>query len=217
MSESSAPSVYGAWSKVMEDVQGIGKDGVNTTPGQNYRFRGIDAVMNAVGPALRAHGVVVVPRVLSETSERYESKNGAKMVNRIVEVEYTVYGPNGDHFSGASYGEAADSGDKGITKAQSVAYRTFLLQGLTIPTDEPDPDASTHERGSHDRRHQEAQPSISLADVKAASDRAGASREDVEKYFSDKHKCEIANASPKALRDAVDHFTAQAVKKELSQ
>src|SRR5690606_2912843 len=50
--------------------------------------------------------------------------------------------------SGATYGEALDSGDKATAKAHSVAYRTFLLQALTIPTHEPDPDESSPERST---------------------------------------------------------------------
>jgi hypothetical protein len=42
-------------------------------------------------------------------------------------------------------GEAFDSGDKSTAKAMSVAYRTALLQALTLPTDEPDPDETVEE------------------------------------------------------------------------
>ena len=144
-------NVFEAFSSVMAAVQGIGKHERNAK--QGYSFRGIDAVMNAVGPALREHGVVVIPGALDMTVERYESKAGGAMKNVTVHMQYTVYGPNGDCFVGSAYGESADSGDKAVPKAQSVAYRTFLLQGLTIPTDERDPDADSHERG------------MSLADV----------------------------------------------------
>jgi hypothetical protein len=41
-----------------------------------------------------------------------------------------------------------DSGDKAVPKAMSVAFRTALLQALALPTDEPDPDASTYERAA---------------------------------------------------------------------
>jgi hypothetical protein len=37
--------------------------------------------------------------------------------------------------------EAIDSGDKGTSKAMSVAYRVAILQTLTLPTGERDPDA----------------------------------------------------------------------------
>lgn len=143
-------SVFEAWSAVMLEVQAISKDSRNSQ--QNFNFRGIDAVMNTVGPALRRHGVMVIPEAMSETAERYETapksnaSRGTAMVNRLVEVRFTVYGPRGDSFEGSAYGEAADSGDKAMSKAHSVAYRTFLLQALTIPTDEADPDATAHER-----------------------------------------------------------------------
>lgn len=143
MSEST-PSVFTAFSAVMGEVQSIGKDDFNA--GQKFHFRGIDGVMNAVGPALRKHGVVIIPEAQSVESERYQSKQGAGMRNVTVHMQYTVFGPAGDSFTGSAYGEAADSGDKAVSKATSVAYRTFLLQGLTVPTQERDPDLDAHER-----------------------------------------------------------------------
>jgi hypothetical protein len=41
-----------------------------------------------------------------------------------------------------------DSGDKATAKAMSVAFRTALLQSLSLPTDEVDPDAHSYERSS---------------------------------------------------------------------
>ncbi len=58
-------SVVEAWSAVMADCRKVGKDSKNTTPGATYMFRGIDAVMNAAGPAMRAHGVIVTPHKVS--------------------------------------------------------------------------------------------------------------------------------------------------------
>ncbi|ASR87099.1 ERF family ssDNA binding protein [Mycobacterium phage Krypton555] len=140
------PTVFESWNRVMRDVQAIRKDSYNS--GQKFNFRGIDAVMNAVGPALREHGVTVVPRALSAEAERYQTAKGGQMCNRTVEMGFRVFGPAGDYFDGTAYGEAADSGDKSMTKAESVALRTFLLQSLMIPTDDPDPDAESHERAT---------------------------------------------------------------------
>lgn len=139
-------TVYEAFSTVMGQVQGIRKGDRNSQ--QGFNFRGIDAVLNAVGPALREHGVVIVPQARNIEAERYQTAKGGQMKNVTVEMQYTVYGPEGDSFDGSAFGEAADAGDKAVSKAQSVAYRTFLLQSLTVPTDEPDPDASSHERSS---------------------------------------------------------------------
>lgn len=145
-------TVVEAWGRVMADVQAVGKTGHNQQ--QDYNFRGIDAVVNAAGPAMREHGVIVVPTVLDATYRDIEvGKNRTLMREVTVKVRYTIIGPDGDALTAAGvpgfgcvYGESMDSGDKGTAKAMSVAYRIFLLQALTIPTSEPDPDESTFER-----------------------------------------------------------------------
>lgn len=142
-------TVFEAFSNVMGSVQGIRKGDRNNQ--QGFDFRGIDAVLNAVGPALREHRVVIVPTAESIDIERYQTAKGGQMQGVIVRMTYTVYGPGGDSFAGSAYGQAADAGDKAVSKAQSVAYRTFLLQGLTVPTDEPDPDSAVHERAVETR------------------------------------------------------------------
>ncbi len=139
-------TVFEAWSKVMEDVQAIKKSQRNNAPNANYNFRGIDAVMNAVGPVLRKHGVFVVPETATASYRDVLTSTGKPSREATVMVHYRVYGPAGDSFPMCSPGEAMDSGDKGTPKAMSVAYRTVLLQALTIPTDEPDPDSQTYER-----------------------------------------------------------------------
>ncbi|MBF6276998.1 ERF family protein [Nocardia nova] len=138
----------------MGEVQFIEKGERNAQ--QGFSFRGIDSVLGAVGPALREHGVVIIPTAEHIELERYDTKKGGQMQGAIVRMRYTVYGPAGDSFTGAAYGQAADSGDKAVSKAQSVAYRTFLLQGLTVPTNEPDPDAYSHERESARQAAEEA-------------------------------------------------------------
>lgn len=140
-----ACTVVEALSKVMGDVQSIGKTDRNNQ--QGYMFRGVDAVVNAVGPVLRTHGVVVVPiRSLFE-AEHYTSAKGRQMRSVTMTVTFRFYGPAGDYIDTEVCGESADSGDKAIPKAHSVAYRTLLLEALCIPTDDPEPDAQSNERG----------------------------------------------------------------------
>ena len=141
-------SVYEAWNEVMRDVQAIRKDSRNAQ--QGFNFRGIDAVMNAVGPALRDHGVTIIPNSVEAKHRDFTTAKGTVMHEAIVTVGYSVIGPDGQGFTGQSVGEAADAGDKATSKAMSVAYRTFLLQALTIPTDEPDPDETITDRGTPD-------------------------------------------------------------------
>lgn len=130
---------------VMVAVSHVAKKDVNNH--QKFNFRGIDAVVNAVGPAFRAEGVVILPEVLqsSYAVEQFGS-NRTNMGHVSVQVRYTFLGLQGDSVSVVSVGEATDSGDKATAKAMSVAFRTALLQTLCLPTDEPDPDYYTYER-----------------------------------------------------------------------
>jgi hypothetical protein len=147
------PTVDIAWSAVMERVRSIAKGDYNKD--QGFKFRGIDAVLNHVGPALRDHGVKIVPKKVREVVRtEYLSKTGSRMVNTVVTIKWQVRGPGGDAFTGESVGEAADSGDKSITKAQSVAYRQFLIESLCIATGDIDPDSESHERATVSRRPQ---------------------------------------------------------------
>lgn len=114
---------------------------------QGFSFRGIDTVVNAVGPQLREHRCIVLPVADTITQTSYATAKGTQMVNTVVKMLYTIVGPAGDTLHGSAYGEASDAGDKSVSKAESVAWRVFLLQALAIPTDEPDPDYDVHERG----------------------------------------------------------------------
>lgn len=139
-------TVQQAWANVMADVQALGKNQAVTAGPARFRFRGVDDVMNAVGPVLRKHGVSVVPTSVTHSPENVTTAKGSQMRNVTVYVTYSINGPEGDSMSGAAAGEAADSGDKATPKAMSVAFRTFLLQALCLPTDEPDPDQHQYER-----------------------------------------------------------------------
>ncbi len=142
------PTIHEALSAVMGDVQAVGKDQRVTSGPAKYAFRGVDAVVNAVGPALREHGVIVLPEVLDDMFREYQSKSGGQMQECRVRMRYTFVGPDGSTLSCSAIGQSSDSSDKAASKAQSVAYRVALLQALCIPTDEPDPDATSHERAT---------------------------------------------------------------------
>jgi hypothetical protein len=133
----------------MKAVGAIAKKDKNTA--QGFNFRGIDSVVNAVSPALQKFGVVVVPSVEEYDYQTVEiGRNRTAMGHVRVKVTYTFIGVNGDAIKATVVGEAMDSGDKATAKAMSVAFRTALLQSLSLPTDEADPDATSYERSSSD-------------------------------------------------------------------
>lgn len=132
--------VHIAWIRVMRDVKAVRKDKVadikTDKGGYRFNFRGIDQVLNAVGPALRRHGVMVLPVDVDV------KQAGQRMRETTVKVTYEITGPMGDTKHVASSGEGLDVGERGLAKALTTAYRNLLIVALTIPTDDPkmDPD-----------------------------------------------------------------------------
>lgn len=128
---------------VMAEVRAVGKDGRNQQ--QNFNFRGIDATVNALSPAMRKHGVTVYPSIVSLNRGQATTGKGSVMNTVDVIVDYVFTGPEGDTLTARVPGEAFDSGDKATAKAMSVAFRTCLLQTFALPTQETDPDAESHD------------------------------------------------------------------------
>jgi hypothetical protein len=145
MSETKVLTIAQALNEVMKQVGAVKKNDRNAS--QGFNFRGIDAVVNAVSPALQKYGVIVVPSVEDYEYASVEiGKNRTVMGHVKVKVTYTFIGAGGDAIKATVVGEAMDSGDKATAKAMSVAFRTALLQTLSLPTDEPDPDSQSYER-----------------------------------------------------------------------
>lgn len=130
---------------VMQDVGAVRKGEKNAA--QGFNFRGIDSVVNAVAPALKKNGVLVVPALQSVDYSQVEvGKNRTPMLQCRVIVQYVFAAEDGTTLAATVAAEALDSGDKATAKAMSVAFRTALLQALCLPTDEPDPDHDIYER-----------------------------------------------------------------------
>ena len=126
--------IYKAISAVLSDVGAVGKDGQNTF--DKYKYRSIDAVMNAMHPAMAKHGVFVTPEVLELSREERSSKNGGVLIYSITKVKYTFYTEDGSSVTATVIGEGMDKGDKSMNKAMSAAFKYALFQVFCIPTDE---------------------------------------------------------------------------------
>lgn len=168
--------VHVAMAAVMADVRALGKNDRNAHFG--YQFRGVDATVNALGPAMRTHGVVLLPQVehIEYRDVQIGPPNKRRDAHEVkVRVRYTFVGPKGDRLDVVTCGEAIDEADKGTAKATSVALRIALLQTFALPTDDPDPDASDVQRGErgNDRptgeREQAGRPSERGLTLAAAS------------------------------------------------
>ena len=137
-------NVYEAISATMADVGAVGKESRNAQ--QGFMFRGIDAVMNALQPAMKKNGLFVVPEVLEQTREERTSKGGGLLIYSICKIKYTFYAMDGSSVSAVVVGEGMDSGDKATNKAMSIAFKYACFQVFCIPTAEmQDPDAESYE------------------------------------------------------------------------
>ena len=145
--------------QVSTDVGHVAKTGKNTH--QGFNFRGIDAVVNALSPHLRANGIIVTPTVLNYEYNQIEvGQNKSLMGHARIEVRYS-FTDGTDTIATVVAGEAMDAGDKATAKAMSVAFRTALLQTFCLPTDEKDPDEDTYIRSTTpSRQAHPAQPIV---------------------------------------------------------
>lgn len=135
--------IYGAIIAVMRDCGSIGKDR-QASGFASFKFRGIDDVYNALHPVMSLHGVFCVPEVLETTREERANAKGTVMAYVTAKVRFTFYAEDGSSVHCVTVGEAMDSGDKALPKAQSIAMKYAMFQTFCIPTEEmPDPDAET--------------------------------------------------------------------------
>ena len=153
--------IYADLAKVMRSVDHVGKGDFNSH--QKFNFRGIDGVLNAVGPALREHNVVVYPRLHDVAYEEVKTSGGKASTACRVVVDYIFASVDGSTVETRVAAESWDTGDKAMPKAMSVAMRTALIQALALPTDEPDPDSFTYTREAADEKNERVAAKIEAA------------------------------------------------------
>lgn len=140
--EEAKPTLVERLVAAKKDIGAVGKGEFNQA--QKFNFRGIDAVLTAVAPALVKHGIVVYPTVIKAERGTATARSGGLINTYLITVDYT-FTDGVDQLTTRVVGESFDSGDKGATKAMSVAYRIALIQALSLPTDEPDPDHDVYD------------------------------------------------------------------------
>lgn len=128
-----APMVYAAIAAVMAELAkvGIGKDAVNAHDG--YKYRSIDAVLNALSPALATHGLVIMPTVIAKEVAERESKSGATLLHVTLTLRYSfVAVADGSRHEIEVLGEASDRADKAINKAMAAGFKYAVTQVFCI-------------------------------------------------------------------------------------
>lgn len=150
-------NIFESIQAVMGEIGAVGKTSKNAQ--QGFMYRGIDAVMNALQPALIKHGVFVVPEILEQTREERVNAKGTTLIYSICKIKYNFYAQDGSSVSATVIGEGMDTGDKATNKAMSIAFKYACFQVFCIPTEEMvDPDAEVHEVKAKTEKKAEQKP-----------------------------------------------------------
>lgn len=80
-------NIYESIAAIMQEIPAIGKDKKNQQ--QNFNYRGIDDVMNALQPILSKHRVFVVPEVLAQNREERKNSKGGTLMYSIMQIKYS--------------------------------------------------------------------------------------------------------------------------------
>lgn len=113
----------------------------------NYMFQTWDTILPVLKNACSDVGIWIVPRVREATAKDVQFKNGVGTAWHV-EVSLTVVDTEtNEEMTVGWYGEAADTGDKGLQKAVTSAYKYCALKLFMIPSKEvEDNDGTTVER-----------------------------------------------------------------------
>lgn len=126
------PTIHELMPRLLAAIRPVGKDGRNTQ--QNYSFRSVDGIYDAIHRAEAEVGVFHLPEVLQRTVDNLPTKGGGHQRLVTIEAVYRFYGPRGDCVTlGPVWGEGSDVGDKATSKAQTATLKYGLIHALCIP------------------------------------------------------------------------------------
>ena len=203
---STVPAIFGAIHGVMEDIGVIGKDSQNGK--HKFWYRGIDAVMNALQPALIKHNIFIVPDVLEQKREERVSSSGGNLIYSVIKMQYSFIAADGSRVCATVIGEGMDSGDKASNKAMSVAFKYACFQVFCIPTEEmKDPDAETPEPSV---KKEEKHEFIALLDAEKEAEELGMDLDKVAAAYGVERK----NLTSAILANAIARKRAQIAARE---
>lgn len=130
------PLIHAELAAILDELPAVGKDSTNS--GLGFKFRGIDAMVNALNPLLGKHGVVPVP--IETALLRWEQKQ--KGYAAVLEITYQLTARDGSYVTAKGIGEGHDFGDKAVSKAATMAEKMMLGQTFCMAY-EDDPDGDT--------------------------------------------------------------------------
>lgn len=133
--------VQEAIAAIIADLPSIGKS--DRSSNVEYAFRGIETLKRHLSVLCAKYGVVYTPHVrLLDINRVVENKQGQMKgwTEVILEVTWTITGPEGDTLTATTIGIGRDNADKGANKAQTQAEKYLLLPLFNIADGKDDAD-----------------------------------------------------------------------------
>lgn len=165
-----------ALATIMGDLGGIEHDGRN--PAQGYQYTSYDAIAGRLRPLMAREGVVLAPVRVEVLGERdIAGRTSSWHVVRLAVTYRLTHAASGDSLDVPIVAEGADSSDKAIPKALTMAQKYLFKQVFLVSTGEDDAEADERlDRDvSEDSDHK--QPTVTdeqLAELSELIERAGA-------------------------------------------
>jgi hypothetical protein len=115
----------------------------------SYNYLSESALTNAIRPVLQELGLIVYPIYMSSSTESYEMNEGKRVLLSKAEATYRVVDTEtGDWVDIQSIGAGSDTGDKGVNKANTCAFKNMLRSLGMFPSPErEDPDTTASPAG----------------------------------------------------------------------
>lgn len=144
--QAGTPQIYAAMAKIMAEVGHVKADGYNSF--SKYSYKSAEAIKGAVQAACAHNGVTMIPTFGEPKISKEQTAKGGAQFHVLMETRLTFYAADGSSVTVTSWGEAADTGDKAVNKAETAGVKYGLINAFLISTpSEEDADNSTVEWG----------------------------------------------------------------------
>lgn len=165
-------TLYKKLAAVMGEIARVSKDGTNAK--QNYKYATESDISDMVRSKLAAQNVAFLVDMEEPEPIAIESSSGSKGFHYRIKFLFTfACGDTGATITQTWYGEAQDWGDKGISKASTLAAKYFLIRTFIMSTGESkdDPDSGEGSQEVAERRAESRrQPPASKSDAEWVND-----------------------------------------------
>jgi hypothetical protein len=126
--------------RIYGDVDRFAKSKEITGSGPSFSYTPVEEIADDLRKRMGAEGIVMVPSNIEvvATEDAGTTKSGTTRWRHVISVDWTLTDGT-DSLTVSSVGEAMDTGDKGMNKAQTAARKYALIGAFQLSTgDDPD-------------------------------------------------------------------------------